>query len=419
MWCRYFGCLRIGHVDDGGAVLLHLAGERVHPQAAVVADVGDEAAALLVDHGLIQAERACRSWAPTRRMSCCSAARAGVGTSPSRPIRRAIRHALTARSPSASRPPPLAAPQPTRGPAGRSIAIPLAEPRRRRAAGYNHGMAEPRSPEFTLRWITTVGNLLGAIVAFVYFRVVDHAGSVLPPVRWIDVVISIIVFALIVGAGIRLSRPWTRPLNRVAELADAAARGGRAGAPSGAHCFPTSSPGSASSAGPWPASSGASSGPSWPASSARTVAAPGLRQHRDRGRRDRRLHLLRERASVAAAPARVLPGGRSERGQARAPARGARPAPRHLPADRRGSARDPRHAGLHARGGPGGRRPGRRRRDRGRPAADHPLPGRGRGRRRDRPRPSSRPTAWRRRCGTWRPRWPRWSGAGSTATPRW
>ena len=44
---------RIGHVHDGGAVLLHLAGERVHPQAAVVADVGDEAAALLVDHGLI------------------------------------------------------------------------------------------------------------------------------------------------------------------------------------------------------------------------------------------------------------------------------------------------------------------------------------------------------------------------------
>ena len=80
-------------------------------------------------------------------------------------------------------------------------------------------MAEPRSPEFTLRWITTVGNLLGAIVAFVYFRVVDHAGSVLPPVRWMDVVISIIVFALIVGAGIRPSRPWTRPLNRVAELA--------------------------------------------------------------------------------------------------------------------------------------------------------------------------------------------------------
>ena len=79
-------------------------------------------------------------------------------------------------------------------------------------------MATARTPEFTLRWITTLGNLLGAIVAFVYFRVVDPSSSVLPPVRWIDVIVSIILFALIVGAGIRISRPWTRPLNRVAEL---------------------------------------------------------------------------------------------------------------------------------------------------------------------------------------------------------
>ncbi|MGH7412992.1 MAG: adenylate/guanylate cyclase domain-containing protein [Candidatus Rokuibacteriota bacterium] len=78
-------------------------------------------------------------------------------------------------------------------------------------------MASARTPEFTLRWITTVGNLLGAIVAFLYFRVVDHA-SRLPPVRWIDIVVSIIVFALLVGGGVRLSRPWTRPLDRVAEL---------------------------------------------------------------------------------------------------------------------------------------------------------------------------------------------------------
>jgi len=79
-------------------------------------------------------------------------------------------------------------------------------------------MARLRSAEFTLRWITTVGNLLGAIVAFVYFRVVDHAASRLPPVRWIDIVVSIILFALLVWSGVRISGPWTRPLSRVAEL---------------------------------------------------------------------------------------------------------------------------------------------------------------------------------------------------------
>ncbi|MGH7301625.1 MAG: hypothetical protein ACREJE_14520, partial [Candidatus Rokuibacteriota bacterium] len=74
-------------------------------------------------------------------------------------------------------------------------------------------MAAARSPEFTMRWILVVGNLLGAIVAFVYFRVVDHA-SVLPPVRWFDVIVSIFLFALIVGGGTWLSSLWTRPLNR-------------------------------------------------------------------------------------------------------------------------------------------------------------------------------------------------------------
>ena len=87
------------------------------------------------------------------------------------------------------------------------------------AGGYNHAMVFPRTPEFTLRWITTTGNLLGATLAFLYFRVVDHAASRLPPLRWIDVIVSIIVFALLVGSGIRISRPWIRPLNRVAELA--------------------------------------------------------------------------------------------------------------------------------------------------------------------------------------------------------
>ncbi len=118
-------------------------------------------------------------------------------------------------------------------------------------------MASARAPEFTLRWITTAGNLLGAIVAFLYFRVVDHASSRLPPVRWIDVVVPIIIFALLVGGGVRLSRPWTRPLNRVAELPPSRPRR-RTWCAVGRCCFPTFSPGSAFSAGRWPASSGAS-----------------------------------------------------------------------------------------------------------------------------------------------------------------
>ena len=78
--------------------------------------------------------------------------------------------------------------------------------------------ATARSAEFTLRWISTVGNLLGAIVAFLYFRVVDHASSPLPPVRWTDVVISLVLFALLVISLVRLSGPWTAALNRVQEL---------------------------------------------------------------------------------------------------------------------------------------------------------------------------------------------------------
>ena len=75
-----------------------------------------------------------------------------------------------------------------------------------------------RSAEFTLRWISTVGNLLGAIVSFLYFRVVDRASSPLPPVRWTDVVVSLVLFALLVGSLFRLSDPWTAALNRVEEL---------------------------------------------------------------------------------------------------------------------------------------------------------------------------------------------------------
>jgi len=80
-------------------------------------------------------------------------------------------------------------------------------------------MAEPRQGPRAFRWWTnTVGNLLGAIVAFLYFRVVDYAAADLPRVRLADVIISIVLFTLLVGFGYWLSTPWVRSLSRAAEL---------------------------------------------------------------------------------------------------------------------------------------------------------------------------------------------------------
>src|ERR1700694_3874928 len=49
------GMLGIGDVDERSSVGLHLAGEGVKLLAAMVADVGDPAIALLLDNGLIGA----------------------------------------------------------------------------------------------------------------------------------------------------------------------------------------------------------------------------------------------------------------------------------------------------------------------------------------------------------------------------
>jgi adenylate cyclase len=79
-------------------------------------------------------------------------------------------------------------------------------------------MASGRSSQLKFRWITLAGNFVGFVVAFLYFRVIDPAATTLPPVTAIHVVHSLIVFAALVGLGIVLSRPWTRPLDRVADL---------------------------------------------------------------------------------------------------------------------------------------------------------------------------------------------------------
>ena len=147
----------------------------------------------------------------------------------------------------------------------------------------------------------------------------------------------------------------------------------------------------------------------------RRLAAPALRQHRHRGRRDHRLHLLRERASVAAAPARFFPEGDLSAVRA---CPGWRCASGCSPSScwsawfrSRFSACWPTRARLALLGAD--------------PAAaaeivdglsaGHRLPARRSGSSPRSGSPSSRPAAWRRRSRTWRRRWRRWRGAGSTA----
>ena len=173
--------LRIRHVHDGGAVLLHLAGQRVHAQAAVVADVGDDSGRPA------GGSRAGRRSAPADRgrpPGACRAARRPAPASGRAPAGPSGGRFATRSRPGLRRhrrPLRVAAPQPTRAPRGavnsnpRAPLPPAAAGRRRLAAGglqSRHGRAAPESR--TIRGGSTpTGNLLGAIVAFLYFRVVD------------------------------------------------------------------------------------------------------------------------------------------------------------------------------------------------------------------------------------------------------
>ena len=75
-------------------------------------------------------------------------------------------------------------------------------------------MAQPPNPAPVLRLINAVGNLLGAIVAFLYFRVVDQAAADAPPVGLHEIVLSIIFFAVLVGIGLRFNSRWVAPIAR-------------------------------------------------------------------------------------------------------------------------------------------------------------------------------------------------------------
>ena len=118
-----------------------------------------------------------------------------------------------------------AGPKPTRGSAGRSIANPgghfaeAADASRpeTRAAVYNRGMAEPRGTGRITLLVNVVGNFLGAAVAFVYFRLVDHNAAALPRVRLHEIVHPLLVFAALNALGYWFSNRRVALINRATE----------------------------------------------------------------------------------------------------------------------------------------------------------------------------------------------------------
>ena len=83
-------------------------------------------------------------------------------------------------------------------------------------------MSAPHLPWRRLRGTTIAGNLLGAILAFSYFRVVDpELASASGPVGVRDIAVSVAVFAALVGVGYPFGRRWLSPLIAQQESAGA------------------------------------------------------------------------------------------------------------------------------------------------------------------------------------------------------
>jgi hypothetical protein len=75
-------------------------------------------------------------------------------------------------------------------------------------------LANPDSGPVTVRRISAVGNLIGAVLAFCYFRFIDYAAADLPRVALVDIVYSLVAFGLILLAGFWWGNRWTRPLGQ-------------------------------------------------------------------------------------------------------------------------------------------------------------------------------------------------------------
>ena len=71
------------------------------------------------------------------------------------------------------------------------------------------------SPDGT-SWVTLrilgIGNLLGAVVSFFYFRFVDSSAAELPGVGGLEIGFSVVAFGMLIFIGYRISRRWAAPL---------------------------------------------------------------------------------------------------------------------------------------------------------------------------------------------------------------
>ena len=82
-------------------------------------------------------------------------------------------------------------------------------------------MSSPRdaTPWLSLR-ILGIGNLLGALVSFFYFRFVDSTAAELPRVGLFEIGYSILAFSFLASTGYLIGRRWAAPLVRWQRGAD-------------------------------------------------------------------------------------------------------------------------------------------------------------------------------------------------------
>src|SRR5260370_41370776 len=74
-------------------------------------------------------------------------------------------------------------------------------------------MGSPRnSTSRIILGILSVGNLLGALVSFFYFRLVDSTATELPNVGLLEIAYSIAAFVVLLFIGHGVGRPWADPL---------------------------------------------------------------------------------------------------------------------------------------------------------------------------------------------------------------